>query len=531
MIDICFVGNSSVDNIRNFNNEIKIFGGSCIYSSLSCRNSTNKNIAIISNVTSELNSLLISKGIKVIGNILEKINTFEIDETNSTCKFINQINVPVIIEEPLNIKHLHISFRKGVDIDSVLENNIVNYDTLSVDVMIYSVDDFVPYLIKYKDKITTLFCNVNEYSKIKNYIQTIPNIIITNEDKPVVLISKDKNYSFNTIKTESMVSTTGAGDSFIGGFLAKYIETETINNCVIEGIKNSTISIKDYGPILKFSKINTNEIEAKIIPNNIIVIGNSCAGKSTFIDFLKEKYNIYTDIDDLSPLLEMFEIDDISSKGNLNYLKSFESKIYYMKDIYQEYIKDFPNINHYSLKAKNGNGHDIINPILWDIILEKAVSFNKEKNNIIQFSRGKDIDYERKFDKNVYERSLNSIIKELPNKENTIIINLSSDLTTRKYRNRIRHEKGGHFVSDETMDKVYGDDIFVYEHINLNKGFIILHNKKYPVFTILNNKTLSKVELNKFMLYNLNEIINFFNEVREENKNEFKRNTKKYLGK
>ena len=247
--------------------------------------------------------------------------------------------------------------------------------------------------------------------------------------------------------------------------------------------------------------------------------------------FLKEKYNIYTDIDDLSPLLEMFEIDDISSKGNLNYLKSFESKIYYMKDIYQEYIKDFPNINHYSLKAKNGNGHDIINPILWDIILEKAVSFNKEKNNIIQFSRGKDIDYERKFDKNVYERSLNSIIKELPNKENTIIINLSSDLTTRKYRNRIRHEKGGHFVSDETMDKVYGDDIFVYEHINLNKGFIILHNKKYPVFTILNNKTLSKVELNKFMLYNLNEIINFFNEVREENKNEFKRNTKKYLGK
>ena len=154
------------------------------------------------------------------------------------------------------------------------------------------------------------------------------------------------------------------------------------------------------------------------------------------------------------------------------------------------------------------------------MILEKAVIFAKERNNIIQFSRGKDKDYERQFGKNVYERSLQSVIKELPNKEETIIINLSSDLKTRKSRNHIRYEKGGHFVSEETMDNVYGDDIFNYQHIDSNKEFIIL-----------NNKTLSNVELNQFMLYNLNEIINYFNEFRKGDINEFKRNSERHLAK
>ena len=55
-----------------------------------------------------------------------------------------------------------------------------------------------------------------------------------------------------------------------------------------------------------------------ILPKNIIVVGNSCAGKTTFIDFFKSFYNIYTDIDDLAPLLEMFMIDDVSNGKNLD---------------------------------------------------------------------------------------------------------------------------------------------------------------------------------------------------------------------
>lgn len=178
MIDICFVGNSSIDDIKGPNGREKVFGGSCIYSSLSCRNSTDKNISVISNVNSELNALLKSKRIDVIGNILTNINSFEINESNNSCVFVNKEDMPIVIDEILNIKYLHISFRKGVDIENILDNPNINYESLSVDVMIHSVEDFIPYLLKYKEKITTLFCNAKEYSKIKKYIQSISNIVI-----------------------------------------------------------------------------------------------------------------------------------------------------------------------------------------------------------------------------------------------------------------------------------------------------------------------------------------------------------------
>ena len=58
MIDICFVGNSSIDYISTINGQYKTYGGSAIYSSLSCRTCSDKNIAIISNVNKELNNLL-----------------------------------------------------------------------------------------------------------------------------------------------------------------------------------------------------------------------------------------------------------------------------------------------------------------------------------------------------------------------------------------------------------------------------------------------------------------------------------------
>ena len=55
MIDICFVGNSSIDIIKNKTIRKTVYGGSAIYSSLSCRNSSNKKIAILSTVNKNLN--------------------------------------------------------------------------------------------------------------------------------------------------------------------------------------------------------------------------------------------------------------------------------------------------------------------------------------------------------------------------------------------------------------------------------------------------------------------------------------------
>ena len=84
MIDICFVGNSSVDHIVTKNGCHKTFGGSAIYSSYSCRHISDVEIAIISNVNKKLKVELNNKDINVIGDNNPLVE-FEIDEINGTC--------------------------------------------------------------------------------------------------------------------------------------------------------------------------------------------------------------------------------------------------------------------------------------------------------------------------------------------------------------------------------------------------------------------------------------------------------------
>lgn len=342
----------------------------------------------------------------------------------------------------------------------------------------------------------------------------MPLTIITNQDKPVIAVNKEENIYFNVPQNISTISSTGAGDSFIGGFLAEYSKNQNLNSAINKGIANASYSVTKFGPI-DISYRNNETFKNGILPKNIIVVGNSCAGKTTFIDFFKSFYNIYTDIDDLAPLLEMFMIDDVSSGKNLDDFINLKNKLIFMKDIYNHYLNNFSNIEHYSVIAKNGEGHDIINPDLWDIILKRSVGVLKNENNIIQFSRGRDEEYEKKYGNDVYKRSLEIVLQELDNKTSTIIINLVSDLKMRKERNKIRFEQGGHFVSEDTMDNVYKDDIFQYEHIGDSKGVINLSGVNYPVYTINNNKMLSPIELSEFLMYNVSEILKYYEEFKE----------------
>ena len=520
MIDICYVGNSSIDYIKTKNGFKKVIGGSAVYSSIASRAITNKNITIISNISAEIERILISKNINYIGNVLQKTNEFSIDEEKKTCHFLEKVENIIEIREPLNINNLHISFRKGVDIEKIISNSKIKYKKLTIDVMIHSVKDFIPYINRYINKIDTLFCNMEEYLLLKEYVCLIPRIIITNEDKPIILIDGNSSYFFDIVSSKKIISSTGAGDSFVGGFLGALCENCAINECVNYGINISELSLQNFGPVKtkipEITKLKKNK-QPKKLPQNIIVIGNSCSGKSTFINYFKEQFNIYSDIDDLAPLLEMFKIDDISRSGNINDLINIKKDIKYMNDIYQQYLDNYDNIDHYSIKTFNG-GHDIVKPVLWDIILKKSVKKNKSRNNIIQFSRGCDELYEKEIGHDVYNRNILEVINILKTTKNLLIINIVSDLDIRKKRNLIRYQNGGHFVSMETMNKVYNSDIFNYNQLSNNKGFILLNNIKYPVYTIKNNKMLSPFELKKFLMYNVNEIIKYFNSLEGDKK-------------
>ena len=107
-----------------------------------------------------------------------------------------------------------------------------------------------------------------------------------------------------------------------------------------------------------------------------------------------------------------------------------------------------------------------------------------------------------------------------------------SNLRMRKERNKIRFEQGGHFVSEDTMDNVYKDDIFQYEHVGDSKGVINLSGVNYPVYTINNNnRMLSSIELSEFLMYNVSEILKYYEEFKEGKNYEYERNSKGNMAK
>lgn len=180
----------------------------------------------------------------------------------------------------------------------------------------------------------------------------------------------------------------------------------------------------------------------------------------------------------------------------------------------EKYNDNINSINHYTKPANLGDGYDIIRPILWDYIIQMAVA-NSETHNIIQFLRGKAELYESQFSKNAYFHSIESFINTLKNSNNCIVVNLVSNLETRKNRNRIRFENGGHYVSDDTMDKIYSKDIFEYTKTGENFGYLLVAGQTIPVYTIVNDKTLNEIALNNFLEYNVNRVIKYYNDFKE----------------
>ena len=81
------------------------------------------------------------------------------------------------------------------------------------------------------------------------------------------------------------------------------------------------------------------------------------------------------------------------------------------------------------------------------------------------------------------------------------------------------------------MDNVYNKDYFSYIETTDNIGYIEIKKQKYPVITICNDKTLSPIELDSFLYYNLDRVISYYNMFNREVDYEFKASSKRSLAK
>ncbi|XP_022657654.1 adenosine kinase-like [Varroa destructor] len=75
-------------------------------------------------------------------------------------------------------------------------------------------------------------------------------VVFTQGSKPVIVMHKDGSiteHPVEDIPKSKIVDTNGAGDAFVGGFLAGHIEGKSIKDCVSRGIAAASVMIQQSG--------------------------------------------------------------------------------------------------------------------------------------------------------------------------------------------------------------------------------------------------------------------------------------------
>ena len=252
---LIFCGNSSIDHIVTHRSTKDVIGGSAVNAAIAGSLFGNKEISIISSIGYDFPLDILDKlniNTQYIQQYENKTNSFSIDEINNKISLINSAYTPIIIPEQLATDHLHISCRKGVPFTDAM--NKIHAQSYSLDVMWSSIKDFLPELSACLKKVDFLFCNDSEFIIMQRNglinIDSLPqNLSIFTTDKTGVYYRKgnERKY-FATIKTDDVISTVGAGDTFLGGFLSSF-NGKNLNEAVYQALAMASISVKDYGNI------------------------------------------------------------------------------------------------------------------------------------------------------------------------------------------------------------------------------------------------------------------------------------------
>ncbi len=268
---LIFCGNSSIDHIITTTGTKNIIGGSAVNSAIAAANQTDKNIAIISSVGSDFPVNIlddINIDTKYLCRLTTKSNSFVINEVNNNVTLVGNTYLPINLPDDVITDYLHVSCRKGVPfIDAINKIKARHY---SLDVMWSSVKDFLPELTDYFKKADFLFCNDSEFKIMQRYglMDIVPkNLALFITDCNGVTYQKDSERKyFSTIKANKIVSTVGAGDTFLGSFLSSF-DGNNLNEAVYRALSMASLSIRDFGNIHLINKTEEINKVTKIIRN------------------------------------------------------------------------------------------------------------------------------------------------------------------------------------------------------------------------------------------------------------------------
>ncbi|KAF0771454.1 adenosine kinase-like [Aphis craccivora] len=118
-----------------------------------------------------------------------------------------------------------------------------------VNIMIGSTDEAKAFALANKWDTTDMELVARQMSTFKVKKDGYRLVILTQAEKPVIVAMKDLVSTFNVpkISAEDIVDTNGAGDAFVGAFIAKYVLGYPLKSCIQSGINAGCYIIKQHG--------------------------------------------------------------------------------------------------------------------------------------------------------------------------------------------------------------------------------------------------------------------------------------------
>jgi len=287
VFDLSIIGHFSIDSIilPKRQKPYTILGGSVVYASLTAK-SLDAKVSVISKVGEDFPKAYLwwldQEGIDLSGVTIcsgAKTTRFELkyaeNLTDRTLKLISMgapiteedlpksLQARVIYLTPIAHEISYGTAEKARECAEVLsldpqglircfdENGTVTYDS-PMDKRILELVDI------YKSSFGEILA-ITGMSELKSAIRTIHNfgvktVIVTLGAQGSVLSIEGTIYEIPAYKSEKVVDPTGAGDAFMGGFLAEYLQGKDIFWCACVGSAVASKTVEALGPIFSCDK-------------------------------------------------------------------------------------------------------------------------------------------------------------------------------------------------------------------------------------------------------------------------------------
>lgn len=119
-----------------------------------------------------------------------------------------------------------------------------------VDIMFSNDDEAKTFSKSILNQETEDVCEIaKSISKLPKLGDRERTVIITQGHNPVIIAVGDKIQQIEVVKLDQnkIVDTNGAGDAFVGGFIAQYVKGESIEKCIDSGVWAATLIIQRSG--------------------------------------------------------------------------------------------------------------------------------------------------------------------------------------------------------------------------------------------------------------------------------------------